>query len=211
MSRAEPKDGPVPRGLVLQYLVVLSGTEPLVWRRIRVPATYTFWDLHVAIQDAMGWSDYHLHEFRVLDQDSGTVTRLGIPDPDLMEDFSLLPDWTECPLDFTTGDPPPIQYTYDFGDDWKHAVIFEGFEQADSPRPGPECIGGEGRCPPEDSGGPHRYRELLAALADPEHPEHDEWMEWVGGPIDPREFSPEDVHFDDPRERWRMAFEDGAT
>ena len=52
---------------VHQFLVVLSGTDPLVWRRIQVPEKYSFWDLHVAIQDAMGWLDYHLHEFRLLD------------------------------------------------------------------------------------------------------------------------------------------------
>ena len=40
--------------LVHQFLIVLSGTEPLVWRRIQVSETLTFWDLHVAIQDAMG-------------------------------------------------------------------------------------------------------------------------------------------------------------
>ena len=51
--------------IVHQFLVVLSGTNPLVWRRIQVPEQYTFWDLHVAIQDAMGWLDYHLHEFRL--------------------------------------------------------------------------------------------------------------------------------------------------
>ena len=52
--------------------------------RIRVPASYSFWDLHVAIQDSMGWLDYHLHEFRVLDprslggpQTSGPHTRIA--------------------------------------------------------------------------------------------------------------------------------------
>ena len=65
---------------MLQYLVVLAGTDPLVCRRIRIPASYSFWDLHVAIQDAMGWLDYHLHEFRVPNPHSGTILRLGIPD-----------------------------------------------------------------------------------------------------------------------------------
>src|SRR5262245_22323574 len=54
---------------VHQFLIVLAGIDPLVWRRIQVPATYSFWDLHVAIQDAMGWLDYHLHEFRLPDAD----------------------------------------------------------------------------------------------------------------------------------------------
>jgi hypothetical protein len=50
--------------LAFQYKVTLLGIEPPVWRRIQVPAKYSFWDLHVAIQDATGWLDYHLHAFR---------------------------------------------------------------------------------------------------------------------------------------------------
>jgi len=50
---------------VLQFLIVLLGVDPLVWRRIRIPTHYSFWDLHVAIQDAMGWLDYHLHKFKL--------------------------------------------------------------------------------------------------------------------------------------------------
>lgn len=33
---------------VHQFLVVLSGTDLLVWRRIQVPPVYSFWDFHVA-------------------------------------------------------------------------------------------------------------------------------------------------------------------
>jgi hypothetical protein len=48
----------------LQFKITLRHIEPRIWRRIEVPASYSFWDLHVAIQDAMGWLDYHLHVFR---------------------------------------------------------------------------------------------------------------------------------------------------
>jgi hypothetical protein len=64
---------------------VLSGTDLLVWGRLQVPETYSFWDLHVAIQYAMGWLDYHLHEFRLLDAAQQNVVSIGIPtddDPD---------------------------------------------------------------------------------------------------------------------------------
>lgn len=40
---------------VYQFRITLKGTKPPIWRRIQVTETYTFWDLHVAIQDAMGW------------------------------------------------------------------------------------------------------------------------------------------------------------
>ncbi len=48
-----PKRSTRPK-LVHQFLIVLSGTDPLVWRRLQVPERYSFWDLHVAIQDSIG-------------------------------------------------------------------------------------------------------------------------------------------------------------
>ena len=62
----------------LQFRVTLEEVEPLVWRRIEVPASYSFWDLHVAVQDAMGWRDYHLHMFRVRNPESGEIDEIGI-------------------------------------------------------------------------------------------------------------------------------------
>ena len=58
---------------VLQFLIVLLGVDPLVWRRIRLPIHYSFWDLHVAIQDAMSWFEYHLHEFKLYNQATGEL------------------------------------------------------------------------------------------------------------------------------------------
>ncbi len=45
------------RQQILQFKVQLRDITPAIWRRIEVPAAYTFWDLHVGIQDAMGWLD----------------------------------------------------------------------------------------------------------------------------------------------------------
>ena len=77
---------------VHQFLIVLNGTDPLVWRRIQIPLTYSFWDLHVAIQDAMGWLDYHLHEFRVLDA-KNKVKGIGIPVDEEPDQRPLIPSW----------------------------------------------------------------------------------------------------------------------
>lgn len=41
---------------VFQFKVALADIEWSVWRRFQVPATYTLWDLFVAINDAFGWS-----------------------------------------------------------------------------------------------------------------------------------------------------------
>src|SRR5215510_305731 len=77
---------------VHQFLIVLSGTDPLVWRRIQVSPTYSFWDLHVAIQDAMGWLDYHLHEFRLLDA-KNKIQTIGIPIDEESGQEPRTPSW----------------------------------------------------------------------------------------------------------------------
>ena len=51
------------QALILRFRIELQESDPLIWREIEVPGDSTFWDLHVAIQDAMGWLDYHLHRF----------------------------------------------------------------------------------------------------------------------------------------------------
>ena len=59
--------------LIYQFRITLEDIEPLIWRQIQVPSNYSFWDLHVAIQDSMGWLDYHLHEFKIWDKDGESV------------------------------------------------------------------------------------------------------------------------------------------
>ncbi len=52
--------------LVYQFKISLYEIEPCIWRRIQVPAKYSFWDLHVAIQDAVGWLDYQAMGLRIV-------------------------------------------------------------------------------------------------------------------------------------------------
>lgn len=196
--------------LVHQFLIVLSGTNPLVWRRIQVPQRYSFWDLHVAIQDAMGWLDYHLHEFRLLDASEQHVVSIGIPSDEDPKDRPVMAGWDVKLSRFferRAWHAPPATYAYDFGDDWEHVVIHEGMEPAEDSLSYPRCIGGARRCPPEDCGGVHGYAEFLRTIAEPDHPEHDATTQWVGGEYDPDAFSPDAVVFDNPRKRWRRAFE----
>lgn len=111
---------------VHQFLIVLTEVEPIVWRRIQVPAAYSFWDLHVAIQDAMGWLDYHLHEFRILHPKRGRIDRLGIPGDEFIDERPCKPDWDVPLAQYVETGMHPISYEYDFGDDWRHTVIQAG-------------------------------------------------------------------------------------
>lgn len=202
-TRRAPPHRPV---RVYQFLIVLPGTDPLVWRRIIVPEAYSFWDLHVAIQDAMGWLDSHLHEFELLDQD-GQLERIGIPDDDFPDERPCLPGWEVPIATRVTYGMGPVRYRYDFGDDWGHTLEFEGLEPADGGAY-PRCLAGAGACPPEDVGGTRGYAEFLHIIRNRRHPEHAETLTWVGGAFDPHAFDPAAVAFDAPRQRFRVAFEE---
>jgi Plasmid pRiA4b ORF-3-like protein len=54
--------GKKPRS-VYQLKILLSESEPPIWRRVLVTDTTTLNDLHWTIQRSMGWSDSHLHQF----------------------------------------------------------------------------------------------------------------------------------------------------
>jgi Plasmid pRiA4b ORF-3-like protein len=196
-----------PFTVVHQFLVVLAQTDPLVWRRIQVPDGYSFWDLHVAIQDAMGWRDYHLHEFAVVHPDTERLQRIGMPDAEDMDERPLLTDWDVPIAEYFRDGGPPVRYAYDFGDDWQHVVAYEGVSPQEPFITYPRCIGGARACPPEDCGGVRGSAEFLNAVADPKHPEHDQLLRWAGGQFDPAAFDPENAVFDDPEERQKKAFE----
>jgi hypothetical protein len=44
---------------------VLLGISPMIWRRLLVRGDSTIADLHSIRQIAMGWTDTHLHQFRI--------------------------------------------------------------------------------------------------------------------------------------------------
>jgi len=110
---------------VYQYRVTLCGTS--VWRKLQIPENYTFWDLHVAIQDSFGWLDCHGHKFNVLknpkDPSSKELVDVGIP-VDFMPDETI-PGWTVRVKDYISIAAPRCMYEYDFGDSWEHLVGLE--------------------------------------------------------------------------------------
>lgn len=194
------------RKSVLCLRVELEEIHPTIWRRILVPATYTFWDLHVAIQDAMGWFDSHLHEFRVPAEPAGTL-HLGIP-LDEFDDLEreVLAGWEHAVADHLARTGQVLRYDYDFGDGWSHSVALEEIVPRETGGRYPRCIAGARACPPEDCGGPFGYFNLLHALAHASHPDREDLIEWLPRGWDPERFDPKRVRFDNPKKRWRMTF-----
>jgi len=168
-------------GLVYQFRISLKEISPTIWRRILIPEKYNFWDLHVAIQDAMGWLDYHLHVFRIRRKHAHSVKEIGIPDEDRFEgDPEILPGWEIPIFSYFTEIGTVAEYHYDFGDCWHHEVLFEGILLKENNQKYPKCIGGERACPPEDCGGVSGYYHVLEVIQNPEHEESQEMITWLG-------------------------------
>jgi hypothetical protein len=201
------KTGATSKKRVYRFKITLEGIRPPIWRRIMVPEGYSFWDLHVAIQDAMGWFDCHLHEFRIVNPKNGFPENIGIPDDVGFSDDEILPGWRNKIKGYFTAGSRKAEYVYDFGDDWRHVVELEGMFPAEPDVKYPCCLKGKRACPPEDCGGEWGYAEFLEKIPDPDHEERKELLAWLGREFDPEHFNPDEVEFSDPAERFRIAFQ----
>jgi len=167
-----------------EFEVSLCHVKPKIWRRFLLPADSTFQDLHMAIQDAGGWSNYHLFAFH--HPESSDVLIAGIPsDEDLDVYGKRTPDARRIKLSsfFGKGKETSCMYEYDFGDGWEHDVSLsrevslpESFKR--------RLLGGERAFPHEDCGGYGGYQrcvEVVRTGQDPDGDDPEEFMEWLGG------------------------------
>ena len=144
--------------LTYQFKIKLRGTsKPPVWRRVLVPAHFTFSGLHAVIQEAFGWWNEHLYNFC----DVPYSRALTIAEPN-EEDWQE-PDYNarKFTLGEFFGDGDTIKklcYVYDFGDDWIHDITLE--KVLDEFSDHATCTTGKGVCPEEDSGGIWGYEEM---------------------------------------------------
>ena len=172
-----------------------------------MPDNYTFWDLHVAIQDVMGWWDAHLHAFRMLNPEKGIEEEIGIPDEDFADpEHMILAGWKQKVSKYFSAQNDKALYIYDFGDYWEHELKLEKIIARDKQKDYPVCVAGRRACPPEDCGGPPGYADVVEVLSDPEHDAYESILEWVGGKFDPEHFKVIEVDFDDPKSRWDFNF-----
>jgi len=130
--------------------ISIKGAKPPVWRRMLVEPTSSFYDLHTIIQTIFEWMDCHLHEFKA---GGGTYA-----DRASLEDSS---SWGESAKDEAlfsiehelVNEKDKIEYTYDFGDDWRHTIVLEKILPFEDNKQYPVCTGGRGDSFGEDSGG----------------------------------------------------------
>src|SRR5258708_3294414 len=161
--------------------------EPIIWRRILVPAKITLPKLHDLLQLVMGWTDSHLHSFQIGDR------TFGMEGADL-EELNMLNE-KKYTLDGALGDSiREFVYEYDFGDRWRTQIKVNPVTKPKADLTYPLCIAGARAAPPDDVGGVPGYFEFLAALKNPRHEEHASMLVWIGGAFDPEGFDLNEIN-----------------
>lgn len=146
--------------------IKLDHIKPVIWRRVEVPITTSLKGLHDVIQAVMLFEDYHLFEF------NAGGRRYAVPDPewDLGRETYAARNVRIGAL--VERGIETLDYTYDFGDDWRHSITVEDVTDADPAVEYPCFVDGGRRAPPEDVGGVSGFEEFLDAMTKPRHKQH---------------------------------------
>lgn len=180
-------ENPEAAGQVVELKITLRYIKPRIWRTFVVPAGIKLNLLHDVIQAVMGWTDSHLHSFRVghceylqsVPEDAGWQQMIG---------NRVARDERKHTLrDLINEKGDKFAYLYDFGDDWEHEVKVKSIHSPEEPLEFAFCRDGARACPPEDCGGAPGYLELVEALPNRKHPQHEYWTDWIDN-YDPTQF-----------------------
>ncbi|MDR0749523.1 MAG: plasmid pRiA4b ORF-3 family protein [Tannerellaceae bacterium] len=168
--------------MVFQFKIQIKGiTKPPVWRKVSVPANFTFHRFHNVIQTVFDWENCHLFEFKEKEWQSNI--RITVPAGDDFFDSDFFADTKDSSKiklsDIFKDKFRKLLYVYDFGDNWVHEITLESI--SDDRQKTAICLSGKGACPPEDCGGIYGYEEMKEIFATmPESEEADGYREWLG-------------------------------
>ena len=170
-----------------QLKVTLLHSQPPIWRRFQVESAVTLQRMHRLLQIVMGWTDSHMHGFRVPQPGQRGARQQFLPIEEAGEKSTLLGDLLHRPKD-------RVIYEYDFGDSWEHDIVLEEIVARSSTVRYPIVLSGRGACPPDDVGGIPGYYHFLEAIKDPKHPDHEDMVAWGGEDFDPARFDVQAVN-----------------
>jgi Plasmid pRiA4b ORF-3-like protein len=138
---------------IYQFRVVVQGISPLIWRRFFICSDMSLATLHATLQIVFGWSDVHLHYFRIHGKEYGCA-RVGGPSFDGEARHVPL-----VALRLHRGER--FSYIYNFIDHWECELRLETMLAVDPRRRYPVCTGGKRAAPPEDCGGTWAYLQRV--------------------------------------------------
>lgn len=164
-------------GRVFQLRVELDGIAPPVWRRILVSGRASLHELHQVIEHSMGRGAGGAYHFE--------VDGVGYVDP--MDGGAPGHEADATSLELLALHPGVrfVHIAENHGEPWQHVLTLEQIAPRFVGQRLPTCVAGARAAPPDDCAGPHAYRELLAALADPLDPRSAELRSWLPEHFDP--------------------------
>jgi hypothetical protein len=152
-----------------------------VWRSITVPADLTFLDLHIVIQDCLGWLDYHLFHFQYVYRKKLKMITEKFED-DFYDDTPRYhaAEADEICLEAVFSRETAVKYDYDYGDGWEMMICLEeeNTVYGDISVHAPACNGGLGIAPPEDVGGWGGFGVFWETINNPDDPECASMTKW---------------------------------
>ena len=117
--------------------IQLADVDPVIWRRVLVPGSVRLSKLSEMLLAAMGWTNSHLHAFRVGDKQFGMH----------------VDEWPEGEIDDkdvtvlqALRDERRFFFDYDFGDSWEHEVVIEELTWSYYGLKFAVCIDGQNAC-----------------------------------------------------------------
>lgn len=150
---------------VPSYILHISITfsDPLIWRRVQVPGTFTLAQLHDTIQLSMGWSDSYVHQFLVGKISYEPTMKTRIPrESKRFDEYKYKLHTLEEGMRFM------FAYIYAAGEGWEHQIHLEEVIPPTRQLKYPILLAGEMACPPETIGDIHQYLQLIADLESPD-------------------------------------------
>lgn len=157
---------------IFEFKITLQGIDnPIIYRTIQVPSNFTFYDLHLVIQNAFNWHDAHLFEFMIKNK------QIADYEDEFMEE-NILPSREILLEDEFKRKSQKALYIYDFGDHWEHEIILKKSFKPEEGKKYPLCIEAQGNTPPEDVGGVWGFEDFKKIMQDKNHPEYLEMKEW---------------------------------
>lgn len=187
---------------VYQLKFEIEQSQPLIWRRVLVPAELTFAQLHNVIQNCFNFQGRHVYTFNLPEENLKITT-----DPEahlLHQEYLSKKDELEKVLGAlgtafarqqlealrTVVKRPEevavapylekrgvLHYSYDLEYPWELKISLEETTTGED-LSYPKLLAGEESAPPEDVKGLSGFYQFLEAWQDPEHPDHGEARAW---------------------------------
>ncbi len=155
--------------------ISLTFSDPLIWRRVQVPGIFTLAQLHDIIQQSMGWSDSHVHQFLVGKISYEPTMKMNVPrEAKRFDEYKYKLHTLEEGMRFV------FSYIYGAGEGWEHEIHLEEIIPPTRQLKHPILLAGEMACPPETVDDIHHYLQLITDLESPDGKKQDTLYDLTG-------------------------------